>query len=168
MWSYTVLASIENCLQSQVHPTMKVSQPQQQQGPTSNSLTILMQQPPLLPQPRPVAAHSSVVPGQPQQTTQLQQFSLQPMPAQQQLLAQPPFQQQGGMVQQGVAMAYPQQGLRPANRPLLQQQYQVSQLLTCRSDLSFQVRGVELFLACNVTYRCYTPIYIHLPGLTVS
>jgi hypothetical protein len=51
-----------------------------------------MQQPPLLPQPRPVAAHSSVVPGQPQQTTQLQQFSLQPMPAQQQLLAQPPFQ----------------------------------------------------------------------------
>jgi hypothetical protein len=41
------------------------------------------------------------------------------------------------MVQQGVAMAYPQQGLLPANRPLLQQQYQVSQLLTCRSDLSF-------------------------------
>ncbi len=71
---------------------MKVSQPQQQQGPTSNSPTILMQQPPLLPQPRPVAAHSSVVPGQPQQTTQLQQFSLQPMPAQQQLLAQPPIQ----------------------------------------------------------------------------
>ncbi|CAM6025738.1 unnamed protein product [Sphagnum balticum] len=86
------LASIENCLQSQVHPTMQVSQPQQQQGPTSNSPTILLQQPPLLPQPTPVAAHSSAVPGQPQRTTQLQQFSLQPMPAQQQLLAQPPFQ----------------------------------------------------------------------------
>ncbi|KAH9541131.1 hypothetical protein CY35_14G045000 [Sphagnum magellanicum] len=43
------------------------------------------------------------------------------MPAQQQLRAQPPFQQQGGMVQQRVAMAYPQQGLLPANRPLLQQ-----------------------------------------------
>ncbi|KAH9553657.1 hypothetical protein CY35_08G023500 [Sphagnum magellanicum] len=112
---------------SQVHPTMQVSQPQQQQGPTSNSPTILMQQPPLLPQTRPVAAHSSAVPGQPQRTTQLQQFSLQPMPAQQQLHAQPPFQQQGGMVQQGVAMAYPQQGLLPANRPLLQQQYQMMQ-----------------------------------------
>jgi hypothetical protein len=92
MQSYTVLASIENCLQSQVHPTMQVSQPQQQQGPTSNSPTILMQQPPLLPQPRPVAPHSSAVPGQPQRTTQLQQFSLQPLPGQQQLLAQPPFQ----------------------------------------------------------------------------
>jgi hypothetical protein len=92
MWSYTVLTSIKNCLQSQVHPTMQVSQPQQQQGPTSNSPTILMQQPPLLPQTRPVAAHSSAVPGQPQRTTQLQQFSLQPMPAQQQLHAQPPFQ----------------------------------------------------------------------------
>jgi hypothetical protein len=92
MRSYTVLASIKNCLQSQVHPTMQVSQPQQQQGSTSNSPTILMQQPPLLPQPRPVAAHSSAVPGQPQRTTQLQQFSLQPTPAQQQLLAQPPFQ----------------------------------------------------------------------------
>ncbi|CAK9276157.1 unnamed protein product, partial [Sphagnum jensenii] len=41
---------------------------------------------------RPVAAHSSAVPGQPQRTTQLQQFSLQPIPAQQQLRAQPPFQ----------------------------------------------------------------------------
>lgn len=92
MWSYTVLASIENCLQSQVHPTMQVSQPQQQQGPTSNSPTILMQQPPLLPPTRPVAAHSSAVPGQPQRTTQLQQLSVQPMPAQQQLRAQPPFQ----------------------------------------------------------------------------
>ncbi|CAK9234549.1 unnamed protein product [Sphagnum troendelagicum] len=87
-----ILGMVHPPQMSQVHPTMKVSQPQQQQGPTSNSPTILMQQPPLLPQPRPVAAHSSVVPGQPQQTTQLQQFSLQPMPAQQQLLAQPPFQ----------------------------------------------------------------------------
>ncbi|CAM6015950.1 unnamed protein product [Sphagnum balticum] len=77
---------------NQVHPTMQVSQPQQQQGPTSNSPTILMQQPPLLPPTRPVAAHSSAVPGQPQRTTQLQQLNLQPMPAQQQLRAQPPFQ----------------------------------------------------------------------------
>jgi len=66
---------------------MQVSQPQQQQGPTSNSPTILMQQPPLLPQTRPVAAHSSAVPAQPRRTTQLQQLSLQPMPAQQQLRA---------------------------------------------------------------------------------
>ncbi|CAK9233484.1 unnamed protein product [Sphagnum troendelagicum] len=87
-----ILGMVHPPQMSQVHPTMKVSQPQQQQGPTSNSPTILMQQPPLLPQPRPVAAHSSVVPGQPQQTTLLQQFSLQPMPTQQQLLAQSPFQ----------------------------------------------------------------------------
>jgi len=45
MWSYTVLASIENCLQSQVHPTMQVSQPQQQQGPTSNSLSPIVEDP---------------------------------------------------------------------------------------------------------------------------
>ncbi|CAN5974633.1 unnamed protein product [Sphagnum jensenii] len=103
-----ILGMVHPPQMSQVHPTMKVSQPQQQQGPTSNSPTILMQQPPLLPQPRPVAAHSSVVPGQPQQTTQLQQFSLQPMPAQQQLLAQPPFQVSCKSTDQGFISCQPE------------------------------------------------------------
>ncbi|KAH9563594.1 hypothetical protein CY35_05G133600 [Sphagnum magellanicum] len=111
-----------------VQPTMQAPQTQQQQGPTAPPPTNLMQQPPLPPQPRPVAAPPSGVPNQIQQTNQLQQFSYQPTPPQQQPLAQTPFQQQGAMVQQGVAVAYPQQqGLPPANQPLPQQQYQMMQ-----------------------------------------